>query len=75
MEKIRSAHGELPYRRDRRREQMKKVMVAFYSRTGKTEQMAEAIAEGVRFSGNAAEVVKIADIKSEKEFQGFEVTV
>jgi len=51
---------------------MKKVMVAFYSRTGKTEQMAEAIAEGVRFSGNAAEVVKIADIKSEKDLQGFD---
>jgi flavodoxin len=51
---------------------MKKVMVAFYSRTGKTEQMAEAIAEGVRFSGNAAEMVKIADIKSEKDFDGFD---
>lgn len=51
---------------------MKKVMVAYYSRAGKTEQMAEAIAEGVRFSGNAAEVVKIADIKSEKDLQGFD---
>jgi len=51
---------------------MKKVMVAFYSRTGKTEQMAEGIAEGVRFSGNAAEVVKINDIKSEKDLQGFD---
>jgi flavodoxin len=55
-----------------RREPMKKVMVAFYSRTGKTEQMAEGIAEGVRFSGNAAEVVKINDIKSEKDLQGFD---
>ena len=51
---------------------MKKVMVAYYSRTGKTEKMAEAIAEGVRFSGNAAEVVKIADLKNEKAFQGFD---
>jgi flavodoxin len=51
---------------------MKKVMVAYFSRTGKTEKMAEAIAEGVRFSGNAAEVVKIADIKSEKDFHGFD---
>ena len=51
---------------------MKKIMVAYFSRTGKTEQMAEAIAEGVRFSGNAAEVMKIADIKSEKDLGGFD---
>jgi flavodoxin len=51
---------------------MKKVMVAYFSRTGKTERMAEAIAEGVRFSGNAAEVVKISDIKSEKDLLGFD---
>jgi flavodoxin len=51
---------------------MKKVMVAYYSRTGKTEQMAEAVAEGVRFSGNTADVVELADIKSEKDLQGFD---
>jgi flavodoxin len=51
---------------------MKKVMVAYFSRTGKTEKMAESIAEGVRFSGNAAEVVKISDIKSEKDFNGYD---
>ena len=51
---------------------MKKVMVAYFSRTGKTETMAEAIAEGVRFSGNAADVVKINDIKSEKDYNGFD---
>jgi flavodoxin len=51
---------------------MKKIMVAYFSRTGKTEQMADAIAEGVRFSGNAAEVVKIGDIKSEKDMGGFD---
>ena len=54
---------------------MKKVMVAYFSRTGKTEEMAEGIAEGVRFSGNGAEVVKIADIKSEKDLQGFDAYV
>ena len=32
---------------------MKKVMVAYVSRTGKTEKMAEFVAEGVRFSGVA----------------------
>ena len=35
---------------------MKKVLVAYYSRTGLTEKMAGFVAEGVRFSGNEAEV-------------------
>jgi flavodoxin len=51
---------------------MKTVMIAYYSRTGKTEQMAEYIAEGVRFTGHAAEVKKISDIKNEKDFAGYE---
>ena len=51
---------------------MKKVLVAYYSRTGKTEQMATDIAEGVRFSGNAAEVIKISELKSEKDLAGFD---
>ena len=45
---------------------MKKVLVAYVSRTGKTQTMAEYIAEGIRFSGNEAEVKKIAEIKNEK---------
>jgi len=51
---------------------MKKIMIAYFSRTGKTEQMAEYIAEGVRFSGHAAEVKKISEIKSEKDFAGYD---
>ena len=31
---------------------MKKVLVSYFSRTGKTQQMAEYIAEGVRISGH-----------------------
>ena len=49
---------------------MKKVLVAYYSRTGLTEKMAEYIAEGVRFSGNDAEIKKISEIKNEKDFEG-----
>lgn len=51
---------------------MANVIVAYYSRTGKTQQMAEYIAEGVRFTGNSAEVVKISDIKSEKALAGYD---
>lgn len=51
---------------------MKKVLIAYISRTGKTQQMAEYIAEGVRMTGNVAEVKKITDIKSEKDLQGYD---
>ena len=51
---------------------MKKALVVYYSRTGKTEKMAKYIAEGVRFSGNAADIVTISEIKNEKAFEGFD---
>jgi len=51
---------------------MKKVLIAYISRSGKTQQMAEYVAEGVRMTGNVAEVKKITDIKSEKDLQGYD---
>jgi len=51
---------------------MKKVLIVYYSRTGKTGQMAEYIAEGVRFSGNEVEQKKISEIKNEKDLSGFD---
>ena len=51
---------------------MKKVLITYYSRTGKTEKMAEYIAEGVRFSGNSAEIKKLSEIKNEKELEGYD---
>ena len=51
---------------------MTKVLIAYSSRTGNTEKMAELIAEGVRISGNEAELKKISSIKNEKELQGYD---
>ncbi len=34
---------------------MGKVLISYYSRTGKTKKMAEYVAEGVRFGGNEAD--------------------
>jgi len=51
---------------------MKKVLVAFFSKTGTTETMAEYIAEGVRISGQDVEIKKISDIKNEKELGGYD---
>ncbi len=51
---------------------MKRVLVSYFSRTGKTQQMAEYIAEGIRISGQDVEVKKISDIKNEKELAGYD---
>ncbi|MBC2716077.1 MAG: nitric oxide synthase [Desulfobacteraceae bacterium] len=51
---------------------MKKVLIAFVSRTGNTEKMAEYIAEGIRFSGNEAVIKKISDLKNTKDLSGFD---
>ena len=51
---------------------MKKVLISYISRTGNTEKMAEYIAEGIRFTGNVADIKKVAEIKSEKELEGYD---
>ena len=51
---------------------MKKVLVAYVSRAGSTEKMAEYVAEGIRFAGHAAEVKKVADIRDEKGLAGYD---
>jgi len=54
---------------------MKKILIAYDSRTGKTEKMAESIAEGIRMAGHEAEIKNITQIKSEAELQGFDAYV
>jgi flavodoxin len=54
---------------------MKKALVGYISLTGKTRQMADYIAEGIRISGQEAEVRKISDIKSEKELEGYDACI
>jgi len=51
---------------------MAKVLICYASRTGNTEKMAEFIAEGVRFTGNQAELKKVNEIKTAKDLGGFE---
>jgi flavodoxin len=54
---------------------MKKVLIPYFSRTGKTQQMAEYIAEGIRISGHDAEIKEISEIKNEKELAGYDAYV
>jgi flavorubredoxin len=51
---------------------MTKVLIAYFSLTGKTEKMAEYIAEGVRFTGKQAVVKKISDIKTPNDLAGYD---
>ena len=51
---------------------MKKILVAYVSRSGNTEKRAEFIAEGVRFSGNTVDVKKVADIRDENGLAGYD---
>ena len=51
---------------------MKRVLIAHFSSTGKTETMAEFIAEGVRFNGHEAVVKKIQDIADVSGLAGYD---
>jgi flavodoxin len=51
---------------------MKKALVAYFSRTGQTETMAQYIAEGLRIGGCEADVKKISELKNEKDLVGYD---
>lgn len=51
---------------------MKKVLIAYASRTGKTEKMAEFIAEGIRMGGHTVELKKIAQLNKPEEIDGYD---
>jgi len=52
-----------------------KVLIAYDSRTGHTEKMAEYMSEGVRFSGHEVETKKISEIKNESALQGYDAYI
>jgi flavodoxin len=51
---------------------MQRILIAYYSRTGKTQSMAEYIGEGVRIGGAEADVRKIAGFTGEKDLSGYD---
>jgi len=50
---------------------MAKALVVYASRAGSTKKIADLIAEGIRFSGHEATVIKAGDIKKEGDLQYF----
>ncbi|MEE4137085.1 MAG: flavodoxin domain-containing protein [Desulforhopalus sp.] len=51
---------------------MKRVLIVYSSRTGKTETMANYLAEGLRFAGCEVTVKSIAEIETEEDITGFD---
>jgi flavorubredoxin len=47
----------------------------YVTRTGETEKIGNLIAEGIRFSGHEADVVKVTDIKKEDDLKAYDAIV
>ena len=54
---------------------MAKALVAYATRTGQTQNIADYIAEGIRFTGSEAKVASAADIKKEEDLDGYDAYV
>ena len=50
---------------------MAKVLIVYATRTGETQNIADLVAEGIRFSGHEADVVNVKEIKSEADLEGY----
>jgi len=51
---------------------MKKILIAYHSRSGTTEKMANYLAEGIRIAGNDVEIANISTIKKANHLDGFD---
>jgi len=51
---------------------MKKTLIVYVSRTGKTKAMAEYLAEGLRMAGCQVDIKKIADIDKVEQLAGYD---
>jgi flavorubredoxin len=54
---------------------MGNALIVCASRTGETVRIGNLIAEGIRISGGTAVVKDVADIKSEKDLEGFDALI
>jgi len=53
-------------------EAMARVMIAYFSRTGITEKMAQYIAEGLRMAGCEVELASVSKVNSDAEIIGYD---
>jgi flavorubredoxin len=51
---------------------MAKVLLVYATRSGETKNIANLVAEGVRFTGGEATVMNVTDIKKEEDLKGYD---
>jgi flavorubredoxin len=51
---------------------MAKVLIVYATRTGETQNIADLIAEGIRFAGHQAEAASVKEIKTEADLNGYD---
>ena len=54
---------------------MAKALLVYTTRTGETKNIAELIAEGIRFTGAEATVANVTEIKKEADLEGYDAYV
>lgn len=54
---------------------MGRALIVYTTRTQETRQIADLIAEGLRFSGHEAVVRDVKDMKNEKDLEGYDAYV
>ncbi len=54
---------------------MPKALVVYTTRTGQTQNIADLIAEGIRFTGSDAKVINATEIKTEDDLDGYDAYV
>ena len=54
---------------------MANALVVYTTRTGETKDIAELIAEGIRFTGAEATVANVTEIKKEADLEGYDAYV
>jgi len=51
---------------------MSKILIVYATRTGETQNIADLIAEGVRFAGHEATVASVKEVKNESDLDGYD---
>lgn len=54
---------------------MGRALIVYTTRTQETRQIADLIAEGLRFSGHEAVVREVKEVKNEKDLEGYDAYV
>lgn len=54
---------------------MARALVVYATRTNSTKEIAELVAEGIRFAGNEAVVVEVKEMKGEADFEGYDAYI